>query len=46
MDRSELGFIEFTVSVEERAVLDVVNTDHLNLYGKLKGNTYAARYIL
>lgn len=45
-DFSELGFIVFDVQVEKESIIDVVNCDHLQYNGELKGNTYVTRYHL
>ncbi len=43
---SELGFIDFTVTVEKNCVIDLINTDHRSLYGEIHGNSYVTRYSL
>ena len=45
-DRSELGFLEITVGVEQECVLDVINSDHLYTDGSLRSNSYVTRYVL
>lgn len=45
-ESSELGFIDFDVQVEAETVLDVMNTDHLSIYGELRANSYVTRYEL
>lgn len=45
-EKSELGFLDFTVSVTEEAMLDVINTDHLSIWGELRANSYVTRYHL
>lgn len=44
--QSELGFLEFEIETSEDCVLDIVNSDHLNMYGAFRSNTYASRYQL
>lgn len=44
--KSELGFLDFEVSVEKACVVDIINSDHRDFHGGLKANTYAARYCL
>lgn len=46
IEKSELGFIEFTVEAEGDCTIDVINADHLHLLGTLKANTYASRFEL
>ena len=43
---SDVGFIDFTISVEKECTLDVLNTDHRGLYGAIRGNSYCSRYHL
>ena len=45
-EETELGFIDFKIKVEKNTVVDVVNTDHLSLYGELRANSYVTRYEL
>ena len=33
---SDVGFIDFTISVEKECTLDVLNTDHRGLYGAIR----------
>lgn len=44
--KSELGFIEFQIEVENDCTVDVVNSDHLHRMGFMKANTYVSRYEL
>ena len=46
MEESELGFLDFEISVEKECVVDVLNCDHLHVTGWLKENTYVSRYHL
>ena len=43
---SELGFIDFSITASDACILDIVNTDHLDMYGRFKANTYVTRYEL
>ena len=45
-DKSELGFIDFNITVTEDCCVDVVNSDHLHVTGEFKSNTYVTRYCL
>ena len=45
-EETELGFIDFKIKVEKDTVVDVVNTDHLSVYGELRANSYVTRYEL
>ncbi|WP_346908488.1 hypothetical protein [Faecalicatena orotica] len=45
-EKSELGFIDFTIEVENECCVDVINSDHLHISGELKSNTYVTRYCL
>lgn len=44
--KTELGFIDFEIAVEADTVVDVINTDHLSIYGELRANSYVTRYEL
>ncbi len=44
--KSELGFIRFQITVEADTVLDIINSDHMNVAGGVKANSYITRYIL
>lgn len=44
--KSELGFIHFKIKTEADMVIDVVNSDHTDKEGVVRGNTYAVRYEL
>ena len=44
--KTELGFIDFEISVEAKTVVDVINSDHLSVYGELRANSYVTRYEL
>ena len=44
--KSELGFIHLCVQTQKDAVIDIINTDHTDKEGVVRGNTYAARYEL
>ena len=46
MKQSEVGFIEFDIRVKGECVIDLLNADCLDRYGKLPGNTYASRFCL
>lgn len=46
IDQSEVGFIDFTVSVEKEATIDIINSDYLETNGSVKSNSYATRYHL
>lgn len=46
MEKSELGFLDFSIQVKKECTMDVINSDHLNLEGELKSNTYVSRYVL
>lgn len=43
---TEIGFLEFDVTVKETTTIDVLNSDHLGEDGFLAANTYASRYHL
>lgn len=43
---SELGFIDFDITVREECTVDIINSDHRSMYGLIRGNTYASRYHL
>ena len=45
-EETELGFIDFEIIVEKNTVVDVINTDHLSVYGELRANSYVTRYEL
>lgn len=45
-EKTELGFLDFTVRAEEETILDVINTDHLSIWGELRANSYVTRYHL
>ncbi|OUP80907.1 hypothetical protein B5F07_19305 [Lachnoclostridium sp. An169] len=45
-NESEVGFLDFSVTVSCSCVLDVLNSDVLNEAGMLEGNTYVTRYHL
>lgn len=45
-EKSELGFIDFTVTTQKTCVLDVINSDCLEKEGTLKSNSYMTRYHL
>lgn len=45
-EQTELGFIDFKITVEKDTVVDVINTDHLSVYGELRANSYVTRYEL
>ncbi|MDO4283850.1 MAG: hypothetical protein Q4C60_00815 [Eubacteriales bacterium] len=44
--KSEVGFLRLGVETEKGAVVDLINSDHLDRRGTVKANTYAARYVL
>lgn len=44
--QSEVGFLDFSVTVDDSCIIDVIHSDHLDSSGMLKGNAYAARYCL
>lgn len=46
LDRSEIGFIEFRIRMEEQCTILLLNSDHLDVYGNLRINTYMTRYDL
>lgn len=46
IDKSEVGFLHLMVSVEEKTVLDLMNSDYLDEEGALKANSYVCRYEL
>ncbi|MBQ7371496.1 MAG: hypothetical protein IJW67_06385, partial [Blautia sp.] len=46
LDENELGFLALDISVEAESVIDILNCDHLQVNGELKGNTYVTRYHL
>ncbi len=46
MPESEVGFLCLEVTVGSPCILDLVHSDHLHVSGKLRGNSYAARYCL
>ena len=46
LNRSELGFIELCLSVEQECTVDLINSDHRNMAGVLKANSYVTRYNL
>lgn len=43
---SELGFIDFQVTVGKNCIIDLINTDHREMYGAIHGNSYVTRYSL
>lgn len=45
-EQSEIGFIDFEVTVEKSCVIDIINSDHRHFTGVLKSNSYATRYCL
>lgn len=45
-EASEIGFIDFEVSVEAPCVIDIINSDHRNFSGVIKANSYVTRYCL
>ncbi len=45
-DKSELGFIDFNITVTDDCCVDVINSDHLHFTGAFKSNTYVTRYCL
>lgn len=45
-DRSEVGFPDFSVSVEKDTIIDLINSDYLENGGSIKSNTYVTRYYL
>lgn len=45
-EKSELGFIDFNITVAQPCCVDVINSDHLHFSGALKSNTYVTRYCL
>ncbi|HJD46693.1 MAG TPA: hypothetical protein H9909_07585 [Candidatus Mediterraneibacter norfolkensis] len=46
LEKSELGFIELTVNAERECTVDLINSDHRNMAGILKSNSYVTRYNL
>ena len=46
LPESEVGFLDFSVTVEKKSVIDVLNSDVLTREGELCGNTYVTRYQL
>lgn len=46
LPESAVGFLDFTVAVDKKSVIDVLNSDVLNEKGELCGNTYVTRYQL
>ena len=44
--KSELGFISFHITVEEDTIVDIINSDHMNVVGGVKANSYGTRYML
>lgn len=46
IEKSEVGFLDFTVNVEKNCIIDLINTDHLESNGSVKSNSYVTRYYL
>lgn len=46
MERSDVGFIEFTVTAEEECTLDLVNSDSLSIEGEQKADSFGVRFTL
>ena len=46
LEKSEVGFIQLQAAVEEKTVLDIINSDYLDEEGALKANTYICRFEL
>lgn len=44
--KSELGFIRFRIEVQEDAVVDLLNSDHLEKDGTVRADSYSTRYCL
>lgn len=44
--KSELGFIEFTISAEQECTVDIINSDELCETGTVKANSYVTRWHL
>lgn len=46
IQKSELGFIDFNIATKKECVIDIINSDHKNINGILKSNSYVTRYHL
>ena len=46
MEKSEVGFLDFEITVQEECTLDILNSDCLTEAGTVKGNVYPTRYSL
>lgn len=46
IDQSEVGFIDFSVTVEKETIIDIINSDYLETDGSVKSNSYVTRYHL
>ena len=46
LGRSELGFVELRLSAEQECTVDLIISDHRNMAGVLKANSYVTRYNL